>query len=93
MEYLHLKAETKSLEDPTKTSFDVVLAGYSYGALMTMRLPPVKDILKRFDDAAMGSVEWRIRDEVRKFARLYVDSEMIDWNALHIAINVSMYYC
>lgn len=84
MEYLHLKAETKGLDDPTKTSFDVVLAGYSYGALMTMRLPPVKDcILERFDDAAMGSVEWRIRDEVRKFARLYVKSVMSECDALY----------
>ena len=73
MEYLRLKAQTRGVDDPSKIKYDVVLAGYSYGALMTMRLPPVLDILQRFDDAAMGSVELRIMDEAITFVYSYVN--------------------
>ena len=75
IEYLHFKARANGVDDLSKINFDIVLAGYSYGALITMRLPPFNDILKRFDEAATGSIESRIRNEALNFACLYVNVE------------------
>ena len=65
MEYLRYRAQNVDLSDKHSVNIDIVLGGYSYGALIAMRLPPMEEILKRFSKIqGSGTVEDQIRQTV-----------------------------
>jgi hypothetical protein len=57
---------------PGESAIILLLAGYSYGSLITSHLPPTKDIIARFDHPEPGTAEAEIKSRSRICA--------IEWN-------------
>ncbi|KAK4636494.1 hypothetical protein CLAFUW4_02204 [Fulvia fulva] len=54
--------------DPAKRPFEILLGGYSFGALILARLPPVSSIINRFEAAERGTAACEIILRARKLA-------------------------
>ncbi|KAI9825914.1 MAG: hypothetical protein M1832_000855 [Thelocarpon impressellum] len=54
---------------------NLILAGYSYGAMLTTYLPPTRDVLDRFSRTAGGSAEAEIRLRALALARQWNEDE------------------
>lgn len=47
--------------NPSKRHLKLILGGYSYGSLIASHVPPVDEILKRFEDVQEGTAESEIK--------------------------------